>query len=221
MKLDWREIKTVLLDLDGTLLDLHFDQYFWQRHLPACYARRHGLALGEARSLLLPMFARMEGRLEWYCLDYWSRRLDMDILSLKAEVAHLIQVHPHVMEFLLAVRRSGRRVVLTTNADDGSVALKMARTGLTSYFDVMVSAHQLGAPKEAPEFWAHLRRRIGFAPRQTLLVDDNRAVLSCARDHGIRYLRAVARPDSRAGGMDGGPFHAISDFREIMPPGQG
>lgn len=218
MKLDWHEIGTVLLDLDGTLLDLHFDQHFWQQHLPGCYARKYGLSLQEARTILLPLFAQMEGRLEWYCLDYWSRRLGMDIVNLKAEVEHLIQVHPHVVSFLQAVRDAGKRVVLTTNADSGSVALKMARTGLARYFDVMVSAHQLGAPKEESVFWEYLQERVPFVPQQTLLVDDNLEALSCARNYGIRYLYAVLRPDSRARKRGSGRFHAIADFSEIMPP---
>ena len=45
--INWHDIDTVLLDLDGTLLDLHFDNYFWCQHLPLCYARRHGIALPE------------------------------------------------------------------------------------------------------------------------------------------------------------------------------
>ncbi len=221
MELDWQAIGTVFLDLDGTLLDLHFDQHFWQQHVPACYARKHGIALSEAREVLLPMFAQMRGRLEWYCLDYWSRRLDMEMLNMKAEVEHLIRVHPHVVAFLQAVRGSGTSVVLTTNADRDSVALKMARTGLARYFDVMVSAHQLRAPKEEPIFWERLQELVPFVPRETLLVDDNLEALSRAREYGIRYLRAVARPDSRASRVDSGDFTAIADFSEIMPPGPG
>jgi 5'-nucleotidase len=31
---DWREIDTVLLDMDGTLLDLEFDSHFWLSLVP-------------------------------------------------------------------------------------------------------------------------------------------------------------------------------------------
>jgi len=219
MGLDWQDIHTVLLDLDGTLLDLHFDQHFWQQHLPRSYARKHGLRLAQAKAILIPMFADMEGHLEWYCLDYWSRRLGMDIVNMKAEVEHLIQVHPHVVSFLQAVRDSGKTVMLTTNADIGSMALKMARTGLSRYFDVMVSAHQLHVPKEQVRFWERLQGVESFLPQQTLLVDDNVSALASARAYGIRHLRAVTRPDSRDDHcVDSGGFEAIIDFSEIMPP---
>ena len=42
--IDWEHIDTVLLDMDGTLLDLHFDNYFWTQHLPGVYARENRLS---------------------------------------------------------------------------------------------------------------------------------------------------------------------------------
>ena len=41
--LPWPEIHTVLLDMDGTLLDLRFDNHFWRELVPERYAERHGL----------------------------------------------------------------------------------------------------------------------------------------------------------------------------------
>ncbi|MCP4043692.1 MAG: haloacid dehalogenase, partial [Gammaproteobacteria bacterium] len=32
--INWNSIHTVLLDMDGTLLDLHFDNQFWLEHVP-------------------------------------------------------------------------------------------------------------------------------------------------------------------------------------------
>ena len=52
--LDWNNISTVLLDMDGTLLDLHFDNYFWQHHVPVRYAEKHKLELDDARNFLFP-----------------------------------------------------------------------------------------------------------------------------------------------------------------------
>ena len=49
MKLNWNDIDTVLLDMDGTLLDRHFDDHFWLDHVPKRYADRYGMPLGTAR----------------------------------------------------------------------------------------------------------------------------------------------------------------------------
>ena len=151
--MDWSTIRTVLLDMDGTLLDLHYDNYFWLEHVPRRYAEYHGVELEGARAQLYERFARHSGTLNWYCTDFWSSELALDIVQLKQEVAHLIAVRPDVPAFLNAARQADRRVVLVTNAHPDSLNLKMRETGLEPYFDALVSSHQVGLPKEHPDFW--------------------------------------------------------------------
>ena len=54
--IDWDAIDTVLLDMDGTLLDLHFDNYFWMDHLPRLYAEKHGMSLEDSSAHLQDAF---------------------------------------------------------------------------------------------------------------------------------------------------------------------
>ena len=68
MKIDWSNIETVLLDMDGTLLDLHFDNYFWKTHVPIIYARKNDITPEQAFEKLLPHFQQHMGTLEWYCV---------------------------------------------------------------------------------------------------------------------------------------------------------
>ena len=220
--LDWHEIDTVLLDMDGTLLDLHFDNHFWLEHLPRRFAEQAGLAVPQARDELFARYGAVRGTLDWYCLDYWTASLGLDIVALKQEVAHLIAVHPHVTEFLDAVRASGRKAVLVTNAHPASLELKLARTPLGGHLDGVLSAHALGLPKEAPGFWDRLRARRPYDPARTLLVDDNLHVLESAREAGIRFLRGVRRPDSRGAVVEPNGFDLIDGFAELLPaPNQG
>ena len=214
---DWSRIDTVLLDMDGTLLDLNFDNHFWQTHLPRRYAEARGLAPEAGREELMARYHALAGTLAWYSVDFWETELEMDIMRFKEEVAHLIDIHPHVVEFLDAVRASGRRVVLATNAHHKSVTLKMARTGLSPRFDVIVSSHALGAAKEEQEFWRRLGAIEPFAPERSLLVDDSLPVLDSARRFGIAQLVAVKKPDTQRPAKDTGDYPAIDDFSELMP----
>lgn len=215
---DWTEVRTVLLDMDGTLLDLHFDNTFWREHVPLRYAQRHGIDLEEARAHLLDRYRAVEGTMQWYSVDYWTDELGLDIVALKRELEHLIGMQPHAVEFLEHVRDSGRRLVLVTNAHAQSLALKLARTDIGPHFDLIVCAHDLGLPKESTAFWDLLSKREPFDPATTLLVDDNLSVLRAARTWGLRRLLAVHRPDSHAPRRDVGGFPAIESFRDIMPP---
>lgn len=214
---DWGEIDTVFLDMDGTLLDLNFDTFFWMQHVPQRYAEEHRLSVEEAKAHLYPRFRQMEGTIDWYCVDYWTRELGLDIALLKQEVDHLIAVHPYVTDFLDAVRTAGKRVVLVTNAHMKSVALKMERTRLGGHFDAIVCSHDFRVPKEHAAFWEHLQQREPFARERTLFVDDSLAVLRSARDYGIRWLLAVLKPDTRMPPRDVEEFEAIDSFRDILP----
>ncbi len=215
--LDWNRIDTVLLDMDGTLLDLHFDNHFWREHVPRRYAERHALSLEAARAALFPRYQDAEGTIDWYCVDYWTEQLGLDIALLKQEVDHLIAVRPHVHTFLERLRQCGIPRVLVTNAHHKALMLKLERTALHDHLDAIVCAHDFRIPKEDPRFWDHLQARHPFSPERTLLVDDSLPVLRSARDHGIAHLRAVKTPDSRNPPKDTAEFAAIGDFREIMP----
>ncbi|MGR8940719.1 MAG: GMP/IMP nucleotidase [Gammaproteobacteria bacterium] len=215
--IDWNKIDTVLLDMDGTLLDLNFDNHFWKEFVPLKYAKKNGISIEAAKDSLVPLFKSMEGKLEWYCLDYWSQALALDIAGLKAEIAGLISVLPHVVEFLEAVRRSARKVLLVTNAHPESLGLKMEKTCLHPFFDAIISSHACGKPKEQLEFWHWLNQHHPFDKCRTLLIDDSPAVLNSARAFGIENLLSVSRPDSRQPKKVIIAYRAIEDFRELMP----
>jgi putative hydrolase of the HAD superfamily len=215
--LDWEIIDTVLLDMDGTLLDLHFDNHFWLQHVPLRYAEARGLPLEQARSELLRRYGDIQGTLEWYCVDHWSRELGLDIALLKEEVDHLIAVHPHVTEFLDLLQAAGRRRVLVTNAHQKSLGLKMQRTRLRDRLDAVCCSHDLGLPKESDAFWPRLREIEPFDPARTLFVDDSLAVLRSAQRFGIGQLLAIRQPDSRQAERVVDEFPAVRGFSELLP----
>ena len=215
--LAWQTIDTVLLDMDGTLLDLNFDNHFWKEFVPLRFAELHGLPLMDAKAQLIPRFQAMEGRLEWYCLDYWSAELQLDIAGLKQEVAGLIAVHPHVIEFLEAVRGSAKRLLLVTNAHRDSLNLKMEKTCLQVFFDEIISSHDFGLAKEQTGFWRALQDKHVFEKKGTLLVDDSLAVLRSAQAFGIAHLVSITKPDSQAPVKQVTEFAAVEDFRALMP----
>lgn len=213
--IDWAAIDTVLLDMDGTLLDLRFDNWFWQEHIPELYAQHHGLALDAAKALLEPKFHAAVGTIDWYCIDHWSRQLDMDIGSLKRAAGMHVRFLPGAEDFLARLSRLGKRRVLITNAHPETLAIKAARTGLDRHLDASYSSHPFALPKEDPAFWAKLHAREPFDPQRTLFVDDNVDVLGSARSFGIAWLRAVRCPDSGRPPKDTRDFAAIDGVAEL------
>jgi putative hydrolase of the HAD superfamily len=215
--LDWDRVDTVLLDMDGTLLDLHFDNHFWLEHVPKRYAEATGIPEADARAALHRRYHDIQGTLEWYCIDHWTRELGLDIALLKEEVRHLIAVHPHVPDFLDLLARAGKRRLLVTNAHQKSIALKMRETGLRDRLDGVVCSHDIGHPKEAPAFWVELEAREGFDPARSLFVDDSLPVLRAAQRHGIGQLLAIRAPDTRQAPREISDFDAVAGFHELLP----
>jgi HAD superfamily hydrolase (TIGR01509 family) len=207
---------TVLLDMDGTLLDLNFDNHFWLEFVPLRYAQKHRLSLEQAKQQLQPRFKAMEGKLEWYCLDYWTQVLQLDIVGLKTEIAGLITPLPHVLEFLTALKASQRQVLLVTNAHRASLQLKMEKTCLQPFFDAIVCAHDFGLAKEQQGFWQALQSAYPFDKQRALLVDDSLPVLKSARQFGIAQCVAVSQPDSQQPIREVCDYPAIVDFRQLI-----
>lgn len=215
---NWHSIDTVFLDMDGTLLDLHFDNHFWLDHLPRRYAEQFRLDPADARDTLIPMIMAERGTLNWYCTDYWSERLSVDIVGLKAEVGDRIGYRPHAKRFLEALNAAGLRSVIVTNCHPDPLALKLERTGLDAHVDGIVSSHELGLPKEAPEFWHRLQGREPYAAARTLMVDDSLPVLESARRAGLGQCLAILAPDSRQPDRAGHPeIPGVRDFDEVLP----
>lgn len=213
---DWQKIDTVLLDMDGTLLDLHFDTYFWMTYVPQCYAKLQGISEAEALAKLNKSFIGLHGTLDWYCLDYWSELTGLDIIKLKHDVAHKIAIRPQTLEFLEQLRHLNKRAVIVTNAHRDSVNLKIARTGLDKYVDRIISSHDYRQPKETSEFWCALQQNEPFDKTRTLFIDDSPAVLKSAARWGIEWLVSINNPDSQMSPQPSNGFFGINEFSQIL-----
>jgi putative hydrolase of the HAD superfamily len=215
--IDWNAIDTVLLDMDGTLLDLHFDNHFWLEYVPRRYASIHQCEESEAKEQLTSRFESERGTLNWYCLDYWSEQLSLDVPALKREIQHLIAIRPYVTEFLQQLKEGPQHVMLVTNAHRRSLEIKLDQTGIAELFDEIVVSHDYRTPKEQVKFWQQLRATHPFDPARSLLIDDTASVLHAAQRFGIKHLLTLLQPDSKQGIRRHTDFPGILHFDEIMP----
>lgn len=196
-KVNWQRVDTVLLDMDGTLLDLAYDNHFWTEHLPVRYAELQGISLQASSDFLGPIFESTHGTLDWYCIDYWTERLQVDITSLKHETAERVAWLEGAQGFLAALGKAGMPRWLVTNAHPKSLSLKVERTGLDQHLDAQFSTHSFGYPKEDETFWSIFSSETGVELESCLLIDDNLGVLETASRCGVGQCVTIARPDSR------------------------
>jgi len=197
MKLDWANIDHVLLDMDGTLLDLSFDNYFWSELVPQRYAHENGLSHQEALAHLHPIFEAHAGTLDWYCLDFWSDRLKLPIISMKKQERSKIAIRPGTITFLEALNRHNKHVVMATNAHPVTLQIKLQEAPIEQHFDSLVSSHDLGFAKEDQKFWQSLCEQHDINPQRSLFIDDSEAVLTSAKTFGIEHLLCISQPSSK------------------------
>ncbi|KZN58517.1 GMP/IMP nucleotidase [Pseudoalteromonas luteoviolacea] len=220
--LNWSNIDTVLLDMDGTLLDLHFDNHFWLEIIPKAHAIKQGISLEQARADILARYDAVMGQIEWYCLDYWQAQLQLPIMELKREIQDLISVREDVPDFLHALKSAGKELILLTNAHPDSLSLKIERTQLSGthfdgYLDKVISTHQYGVSKESQSLWQQVQTDLKFDKARTLFVDDSLSVLAAAKQYGIGHLLAIENPDSQQAPREITDYPAISDYRTLLP----
>jgi putative hydrolase of the HAD superfamily len=212
---EWHKIETVLLDMDGTLLDLHFDSHFWLEHLPKRYAELHKLDEASAKGYVIDEITQQQGTLNWYSLEYWAKHFNVDIVALKKEVQHLIGFRGDALHLLEFLRSHHAQIILATNADQQSLAIKLPATGLDQYVDKIVSSAELQIAKEETAFWQALQIKTPYNPETTLLIDDNETVLDSAKAFGIKYLYTIVQPDMRAPARTSTRYPAVGDFSHI------
>ena len=212
----WDSIDTVMLDMDGTLLDKHFDDYFWEVYVPEHYSLLHDISVQEAEEELLGRYSKVESTLAWTDLEYWSHELGLDIPELKMRVNHMIGVHPYVVEFLEFCLTSKKKLYLITNAHSRTLSIKLEKTSIGSWFDRVICAEEVGCAKEEPQFWAKLEELLGYDPARSLLADDTEKVLRSAADYGMGYLIYVARSSSRQPVRYSPAYPSIDYFKELI-----
>ena len=212
---DWSAIDTVLLDMDGTILDLKFDNHFWLELVPAKFAAVNALTVDAAKARLVPLFAAKQGTLEWYSIEHWSRELDLNLPALKREASEHIAWLPEAESFVRRLRALSKRLILVTNAHAETLAVKDEQLDFRGHFDAMYSSHVFGAPKENIAFWERLIEREPFDRTRALFVDDSLPVLRAARAFGIAWIYAIAHPDSTRPRREISEFPAVNHLHEL------
>ena len=193
--IDWRSIDDVLLDMDGTLLDLHYDATFWLDNVHSIVAN----LTGEPEHVIQERFHRElkkhEGTLAWYCTDYWADFFGIDLIEAKQQLAHLIRFRPHAEQFLNVLNSLPLRTLIATNAHPDVIQLKLNVVPLEDMVDGIVSSHQYGVAKEHPDFWRALFDEYAINPDRALFMDDSSKVLDAADRAGVREVVEIRHPN--------------------------
>lgn len=213
--INWAKVETVLLDMDGTLLDLHFDNHFWLTVVPQTISKQQQRPVDEVIKEITERYQQVAGQLEWYCLDYWQAELGLDIMALKRQHSGKIKWLKDVVPFLAALKSKGKKRILITNAHPLSLELKTLHTQLDQHLDQLHSTHEFGFAKEKAKLWQLLQKKCGYAAKSTLFIDDNEHLLQVAKQAGIGFQLGIFQPDSQQPGREMQGFKTIKSYQSL------
>ncbi|MGL1932737.1 MAG: HAD hydrolase-like protein [Desulfotalea sp.] len=214
--LNWDKIDTVLLDMDGTLLDLHFDHYFWTEYVVGKYAEKNQVSIKQAYSLYQEQSNATMGGIKWTQTDYWSEVFDLDIITLQSEISHLIQQLPSTRKFLDFLKSHRKKIVLVTNSDDKSLRLKFKHTNIENYFDDIFTSTRAQFAKEEIPYWDYISMELSLDRNKTILIDDNEQVLKTAENLQLNHLLCFAKPNSKREISYSQKYPSIASFDELL-----
>ena len=223
-RVDWTKVDHVLLDMDGTLLDLAFDNDFWGHQIHAHYAALNGVSYADVVAKFAPIFSSVEGSLDWYSTDHWTRQYGFDIIALSKKFKHHIRWLDHAKPFLTGLHDRGIRTTILTNAHPDIVELKHSVVSIRDYVDGVISSHEVGYAKEHPLFWEEAFAMTGISIDQisgdrVLFFDDSQPVLNAAISAGIHYSVMICAPDSTRPSRMPTTRYAINHFDDLRPQG--
>lgn len=214
-ELRWQSIDTVVLDMDGTILDLHYDNTVWNQLIPAAYAAQHDLEPDQAGADLLAHMLTIRGTIEFYSFEYWHQFTGLDLIAVHRQALSLVRYRSGALAFLNWLSSLPKRTIIATNAHRDSLLVKYERIDLTEQVDLVVSSHDYGFPKEDPRFWEALAAQHNVDFATSLFVDDNESVLDGAAKAGVGHLLCVNTPDSQRPLRTGLRYPAFDHFNEI------
>ena len=193
---DLQQQPIAMFDMDGTLLDLAFDDFIWNHCLPERHAQTHQCSLEQSKQTLFQFYQQHKHTLSWYSSAYWTAKVGVDVLQLQYEHREKIRARKGCHELLEQLKAQGYRCWLLTNADRAGLQLKLENVELSPYFEVMISSEELGHAKEEVAFWQKLQQIHPFDPAQAIFIDDTVAVLQGAERFGINQLFSILQPSS-------------------------
>jgi HAD superfamily hydrolase (TIGR01509 family) len=179
----------VVFDNDGLLLDT---ESVWTRAEQDLFDRR-GIDFTPAHKReLVGTSAEIAGGILERRLDEPGRAVELieELNELVvAELEHGVEAMVGARELLLELKRRGTPVGLVSNSPLAFVRRSLEIVGFAGHFDVVLSAHEVAAPKPAPDPYLEACRRLGVEPGPAVIaLEDSPTGVAAARAAGLTVI---------------------------------
>jgi HAD superfamily hydrolase (TIGR01509 family) len=185
MKLLDHEIKAVIFDMDGTLIDStgiwhEIDVAFFAKRnmeLPSDYAQ-HIVHLGLKQAAVYTKETHNLSESIQEIMDEWHQ---MSIDMYKYDV----ELKPGVKEVLDLLKTKGVTMSIATANDDSLYMPCINRLDLCKYFDFIADVNNVKEGKHSVRIYSYLCEKMGSKPENTLVLEDMPTCIKTCHDNGF------------------------------------
>ena len=187
--------RAVIFDNDGLLLDT---ESVWTRAEEDLFARRGREFTLAHKQELVGTSAPVAGRLLARHLDEPGRELEL-IAELDelvfAELERGVEPMAGALGLVARLREHGVPTAVVSNSPARFIARALKMVGISSSFDVVVSGHEVPAPKPAPDAYLEAAARLGIAAGVDVIVlEDSPTGVAAGRAAGMTVIGVPSLP---------------------------
>lgn len=183
-------IRGVVFDMDGVLIDAkdwHFEALNRALALFGHTITRHEHltsfdGLPTKRKLEMLSLDRGLPRALHGFLNEMKQRYTMELVHARCRPRF---AHEYALSRLKA---QGMKLAVASNSIRHTIEVMMRMAELAPYLDLMLSNEDVAKAKPDPEIYTLAMRRLGLAPHETLVVEDNENGIRAARDSGAHVM---------------------------------
>lgn len=211
--------KAFIFDLDGTLIDTEkIYRVIWPRAI-----KQLGFEFSDERFLSLRSLGRPFAPAkfkEWYGeeFDYDKARKIRKGFFDEHIAEHGIELKYGAIELLTYLRDSGIVTAIATATDPVRAKEYMDMTGLSGYFDKVISATMVPEGKPSPYVYQYACEQLGFKPSECVAVEDAPNGIKSAFSAGLKVIMVpdLTEPDEEILSMLTLKASSLMDIIELV-----
>lgn len=168
------KIKVISFDVDGTLVPSDFINAVWMEGIPSLYAQKHNISFEKAYEIVTKAYDEVgEHRIEWYFLDYWIKRFELNITKeeLFNKYKDKVKVYKDAEE---TIRKLSNRykLIISSNAEKDFILFQL-KPLLPLFNHIFSATSDFNELKKSREFYERVCKLLNIKPEEMVHVGDH------------------------------------------------